>query len=451
MKKSTSTIIRSKNIDYQHHLAFHLLAKPIGPICNLQCSYCFYLEKENLYPASTNWRMSDEVLESFIRQYLATNEIPLVNFAWQGGEPTLLGIDFFKKAIQLQQRYANGKRIENGFQTNGVLLNDEWCEFLAQHKFLVGLSLDGPEMLHNEYRVNKAGQGSFSRVLRGLELLKKHGVDFNILTVVNRANSQQPLAVYRFLKEVGSGFIQFIPIVERQSQHPSSDMARLASPDDAEAAVTEWSVEPEPFGRFLIEIFDEWVRKDVGRQYIQTFEVALQSWLHLPQSLCLFTETCGQALALEHNGDLYSCDHFVYPKNRLGNILQQPLADLVLTEQQIKFGQDKRDTLPQYCRDCTVLFACHGECPKNRFMTAPDGQKGLNYLCRGYQRFFNHIDPYMRFMANELRQQRPPAKVMQWSLERDKGFPGRNIGRNDPCPCGSGKKFKKCCGRNQYE
>lgn len=432
-------------------VSIQIIAKPIGPICNLKCSYCFYLEKENLYPASTNWRMSDEVLESFIRQYLATNDIPLVNFAWQGGEPTLLGIDFFKKAIQLQQRYANGKRIENAFQTNGVLLNDEWCGFLAQHHFLVGLSLDGPEMLHNEYRVNKAGQGSFSRVLRGLELLKKHGVDFNILTVVNRVNSQQPLAVYRFLKEVGSGFIQFIPIVERQSQHPSIDTARLASPDDAEAAVTEWSVEPEPFGRFLIEIFDEWVRKDVGRQYIQTFEVALQSWLHMPPSLCLFTETCGQALALEHNGDLYSCDHFVYPKNRLGNILQQPLAELVSTEQQIKFGQDKRDSLPQYCQDCTVLFACHGECPKNRFMTAPDGQKGLNYLCRGYQRFFNHIDPYMRFMANELRRRRPPANVMQWSLERDQGFPGRNIGRNDPCPCGSGKKFKKCCGGSQYE
>lgn len=425
--------------------AFHIIAKPIGPRCNLQCTYCFYLEKEKLYPPNTRWIMSDEVLESFIRQHLAANDTPVVNFTWQGGEPTLLGIDFFRKAIQFQQRYANGKHIENALQTNGVLLTDEWCEFLAHHKFLVGLSLDGPETLHDQYRLNRAGRGSFQAVMQGLELLKKHGVDFNLLTVVNATNSRQPLAVYRFLKQIGSGYIQFIPIVERKSQQPSS----LASPDDVGSSVTDWSVDPLRFGQFLIDIFDEWVRNDVGRQYIQLFEVALQSWLGIQQGLCLFVETCGKALALEHNGDLYSCDHFVYPKNRLGNILQQPLAELVLSEQQIKFGQDKRDLLPKYCQDCTVRFACHGECPKNRFTTTPDGEPGLNYLCPGYKQFLNHIKPYMQFMADELRQRRPPANVMHWARERDKGFPDRNPGRNDPCPCGSGKKFKKCCGKQQ--
>ncbi|MDZ7342351.1 MAG: anaerobic sulfatase-maturation protein [candidate division KSB1 bacterium] len=427
-------------------VAFHIIAKPIGPICNLNCTYCFYLEKENLYPAQNNWIMSDEVLESFIRQYLAANEAPQVNFAWQGGEPTLLGIEFFKKAVQFQQRHGDGKSIENAFQTNGVLLNDEWCEFLAQNKFLVGLSLDGPEEFHNEYRKNKGGRGSFDQVMRGLELLKKHSVDFNILTTVNRVNSQQPLAVYRFLKQVGSGFIQFIPIVERQAQLQCSTSSTFASPDNVAASVTAWSVDPAQFGQFLIAIFDEWVRNDVARQYIQIFDVALQSWLGIQQSLCVFTATCGHALALEHNGDLYACDHFVYPQFRLGNIRQQPLRELVLSEQQTKFGQDKQDRLPSYCHSCAVEFACHGECPKNRFLSTPDGESGLNYLCQGYKQFFDHINPYMKFMAAELRQQRPPANVMHWIRERDRGFRDLNVGRNDPCPCGSGKKFKKCCG-----
>ncbi len=431
-------------------IAFHIIAKPIGPICNLHCAYCFYLEKEKLYPDRHSWRMSDEVLESFVCQYIQLNEAPVVNFAWQGGEPTLLGIDFFKRVVALQRRYANGKTFENAFQTNGVLLNDPWCEFLAENRFLVGLSLDGPEHLHNTYRVTRAGQGSFDSVMQGLEQLKKHGVEFNILTAVNRANSQHPIDVYRFLKQIGSGFIQFIPIVERVMSSADLSHGQLVSPDDrTEAKVAEWSVQPRQFGKFLIQIFDEWVRHDVGKQFIQIFEVALQRWYGQAPALCLFAETCGKALAIEHNGDLYSCDHFVYPTHRLGNILEQPLAALVQSDQQRRFGQDKRDRLPQQCSDCTYLFACAGECPKNRFVETPAGQSGLNYLCEGYRMFFEHIDPYMRFMANELRHQRSPANVMSWAQAKDRGFPDWNIGRNDPCPCGSGKKFKKCCGANR--
>lgn len=441
---------RSKNLIRHTMVAFHVIAKPIGPICNLACSYCFYLDKENLYPNQRHWRMSEEVLESFVRQYLQSNDVPVVNFAWQGGEPTLLGVEFFQKVVELQQRYADGKIIENGFQTNGVLLNDRWCEFLAENNFLVGLSLDGPEQLHNRYRVNRADQGSFDQVMQGLERLKKHGVEFNILTVVHRANSPYPIEVYRFLKQVGSGYIQFIPIVERTSpSHLSNHLKQMPGDDPPDAAVAEWSVTPGQFGKFLIDIFDEWVRHDVGQQYIQFFDVALQSWMGMRQGLCLFNETCGKALVIEHNGDLYSCDHFVFPEYRLGNILETPMIELVISDQQVQFGLDKKNKLPQYCLDCDVRFACHGECPKNRFARTPEGELGLNYLCEGYKMFFEHVDPYMKFMANELRHQQPPANVMRWAREKDQGFPSLNVRRNDPCPCGSGKKYKKCCGRNR--
>ncbi len=427
--------------------AFHIIAKPIGPICNLNCSYCFYLEKEKLYPDHRHWRMSDEVLESFVRQYIQANEVPVVNFGWQGGEPTLLGIDFFRKVVALQQRYADGKTIENGFQTNGVLLDDRWCEFLAENNFLVGLSLDGPEHIHNRYRVNKAGQGSFDQVMQALDRLKKHGVEFNILTVINRTNSQYPLEVYHFLKQVGSGHIQFIPIVERIATSTTTERSQLVLPDDpTDATVSDWSVEPVQFGKFLIAIFDEWVRKDVGKHFIQLFELALQGWYGVVSSICLFNETCGQSLAIEHNGDLYSCDHYVFPTHRLGNILERPLIDMVLSEQQTKFGREKRDRLPRCCEDCEFLFFCWGECPKHRFQRTPNGETGLNYLCEGYKMFFEHIDPYMQFMVNEIEWHRAPANVMYWVREIDRGFPDWHIGRNDPCPCGSGKKFKKCCG-----
>jgi uncharacterized protein len=428
--------------------AFHVMAKPIGPICNLDCKYCFYLEKENLYPKTANWAMQDDVLESYIRQYIQAQNVPIVTFAWQGGEPTLLGVDYFRKVVDLQRQYGNGKRIGNAFQTNGVLLDDPWCEFLAENKFLVGVSIDGPPELHDKYRVDKGGQPTFDRVMRGLGYLKKHAVEFNTLTVVQRHNSRYPLELYRFLKEVGSGVMQFIPIVERAAQSPTADGLVLIGPgSDATARVSAWSVEPVQYGKFLTGIFDEWVRQDVGRYYVQLFDVALEMWLGMEASLCVFRETCGAAMAIEHNGDLYSCDHFVYPGNRLGNIMESPLEVLVNSPQQRKFGQDKLEALPRYCRECDVRFACNGECPKHRFIRTPEGEEGLNYLCAGYKNFFHHIDPYMTFMAEEFRRGRPPSNVMDWVRERDAGASARRqTGRNDPCPCGSGRKYKKCCG-----
>lgn len=425
--------------------AFHVMAKPIGPICNLDCKYCFYLEKENLYP-NKNFEMPLNVLESFIKQKIESHNTPAVNFAWQGGEPTLLGVDYFRKVVELQKKYSNGKKIENTFQTNGVLIDDEWCEFFKENNFLIGLSIDGPGELHDKYRVNKGGNPTFKQVMKGLEFLKKHNVEFNTLTCVHNGNSQYPLEVYRFLKEVGSGFMQFIPIVERRAVSGNEDGLSLVSPNyKGEAEVTGWSVKAEDYGNFLISIFDEWVRNDVGKYFVQMFDISLESWYGMEPSLCVFRETCGDAMALEHNGDLYSCDHYVYPENKLGNILEEQLETLVNLPKQRKFGTDKRDTLPQYCLNCEVRFACNGECPKHRFIKTPDGEDGLNYLCAGYKKYFNHVDPYMKFMANELRNNRAPANVMKWAEEKDNGFPNYKVGRNDPCPCGSGKKFKNCC------
>jgi len=426
------------------------MAKPVGPLCNLNCRYCFYLEKENLYPATSSWAMPDDLLESFIPQYIEAQEASTISFAWQGGEPTLLGVDYFRKIIEMEKRYSNGKRIENTFQTNGVLLDDAWGEFLAENRFLVGLSIDGPTELHDCYRINRGNQPTFKLVLRGLGYLKKHGVEFNTLTVVHRKNSHHPLEVYRFLKEVGSGFVQFIPIVERVAEAPDRHGLILIGPHSSrKAAVSEWSVEPLQFGKFLCAIFDEWVRRDVGRYFVQIFDAALESWVGTPQSLCVFRETCGGAMAIEHNGDLYSCDHYVYPENRLGNIVEHSLATLVSSEQQRRFGLDKRDALPRYCQECEVRFACNGECPKRRFTRTPAGEWGLNYLCAGYRLFFKHIDLYMQFMASELRQGRPPANVMQmFQPHRQRAEPRSHLGRNDPCPCGSGRKYKRCCGAN---
>jgi uncharacterized protein len=424
------------------------MTKPSGPICNLDCKYCFYLEKENLYPDQHQWRMRDEVLETYIRQYIAAQDIPVISFAWQGGEPTLLGVDFFRRAVEFQKKYADGKRIENSLQTNGVLVDDAWGSFLAENMFLVGVSIDGPREVHDRYRVDKGGHPTFDKVIRGLDFLKKHGVEFNTLTVVQRHNSYYPLEVYRFLKEIDSRFMQFIPIVERVANSPTPEGLVLISPASAhEAEVTEWSVEPEQFGRFLCGIFDEWVRQDVGKYFVQAFDVALEAWFGMEPSLCIFRRTCGQAMAIEHNGDLYSCDHYVYPENLLGNIMRDGLAEIVGSEQQLRFGNDKLDTLPGYCRECDVRFACNGECPKHRFLHTPEGEPGLNYLCAGYKIFFHHIDPYMKFMAAELEAERPPANVMDWIRNRgQKAEPRKPPGRNDPCPCGSGRKFKKCCG-----
>ena len=393
---------------------FHIMTKPVGPICNLDCKYCFYLEKENLYPNTRHWEMPPDVLERYIQQYIAAQPLDEVHFAWQGGEPTLLGLDFFRTVVALQRKYADGKGIHNALQTNGTLIDDGWGQFLAEHKFLVGVSIDGPRELHDHYRVDKGNAPTFERVMRGLRKLKEHKVEFNTLTVVNRHNSQYPLEVYRFLKEIGSGFMQFIPVVERKAAEPGSDGLVLIQPSfDRPAEVTEWSVEPLAYGRFLAQIFDEWVKKDVGRYFVQQFDVALESWLGMEASLCVFRKTCGSALAMEHTGDLYSCDHFVYPENKLGNVMEIDLEQMVGTQQQKKFGLDKLNSLPRMCRQCDVRFACNGECPKHRFLTTPDGEPGLNYLCAGYKHFFHHIDPYMQFMAAELRAGRPPANIMR--------------------------------------
>ena len=429
--------------------SFHIMAKPTGAICNLDCEYCFYLEKEKLYPTVKNWAMPEDVLEKYIKEYIQSQTVPEIIFAWQGGEPTLLGLDFFKKAIQLQKKYADGKKIENAFQTNGILLNDEWCSFFSENNFLIGLSIDGPCEIHDKYRVHKGGQPSFDKVISGLEYLKKHKVEFNTLTCVQKDNAYKPFEVYEFLKEIGSKFMQFIPIVERKSMNEASELQLVQPSYKEEAIVTGWSVEPLQYGKFLMEIFDQWVRNDVGKYFVQIFDVSLGLWHGLGSSLCVFKETCGQALAMEHNGDVYSCDHFVYPENKLGNIMEESLNKIVYSKQQLQFATDKKTKLPQFCINCDVRFACNGECPKHRFIKTSDGEEGLNYLCAGYKYFFHGIAPYMRFMSNELTNKKPPANVMMWAKEKDKGFLGIDIGRNDPCICGSGLKFKNCCGLNR--
>jgi uncharacterized protein len=462
---------------------FHAMSKPVGPICNIDCTYCFYLEKEQLYPDTRKWRMPSDVLETYVRQYIQSQDAPEVTFAWQGGEPTLLGVGFFRRVVELQQEFAAGKTIYNAIQTNGTLLDDEWGQFLAEQKFLVGLSIDGPRHLHDHYRVDKQGRGTFDAVMRGLAVLKKYHVEFNTLTVVNRVNGDRPLEVYRFLRDIGSGFIQFIPLVERAAGTATTGVPLtingraaahlLAGPPEPamgnatagatgdDASVTEWSVGSSQYGQFLCAIFDEWVRRDVGRTFVQMFDVALGQWMGMPAGLCVFAETCGSAIAVEHNGDAYSCDHYVYPQYRLGNLMQTDLGQMVASPQQVKFGLDKRDALPRYCRSCDVRFACHGECPKHRFAITPDGEAGLNYLCPSYKRFFHHVDPYMRVMADLLAHGQPATRVIEWIHHRDRaaaaaaaqasgrgGTPTarQKPGRNDPCPCGSGRKFKKCCG-----
>ena len=384
--------------------AFHVMAKPQGAICNLDCHYCFYLSKERLYPNSS-FRMGKDLLETYTRQYIDSQRVPEVTFAWQGGEPTLMGVDFFKLAVELQQKYRKpGTRILNTMQTNGTLLDDDWCRFFYEHNFLIGLSLDGPRELHDAYRVDKGGKPTFDRVMNGLDLLKEHSVEFNVLATVHAANADHPLEVYRFLRdEARAQFIQFVPIVERANETCFQESSK----------VTERSVTARQYGDFLIAIFNEWVRRDVGQTYVQIFDVALEAWFSGRASLCIFSDTCGNALALEHNGDLYSCDHFVEPEYKLGNIEESNLIELVGSQKQRRFGQDKRDKLPQYCLGCQVRFACSGGCPRNRFIQTPDGEPGLNYLCQGYRAFFNHIDKPMRFMAAELRAGRAPANIMR--------------------------------------
>ncbi|MFH1568746.1 MAG: anaerobic sulfatase-maturation protein [Gemmatimonadota bacterium] len=426
------------------------MAKPTGSVCNIDCAYCFYLEKEKLYPGRGNWRMSDEVLELYVRQYIEAQDVPAVNFAWQGGEPTLMGVDFYRRAVELQRQYAGGKEITNAFQTNGLLLDDEWGQFLAENRFLVGVSIDGPQELHDRYRLDKGQRPTFERVMAGVEVLKRHGAQFNTLTVLQNHNADYPLEVYGFLKGIGSRFLQFIPIVERAAAEPGPDGLELVAPDhEGQARVMRWSVGSFQYGRFLCRVFDEWVRRDVGQYFVQLFDVSLGCWLGQEASLCIFAATCGDALIIEHNGDLYSCDHFVYPQHRLGNLRDLSARQMVSGAQQRQFGADKRDALPRFCRQCEYRFACHGGCPKHRFERTPDGEAGLNYLCRGYQLYFRHVAPYMEVMAAQLRRGQPAAAVMAWARQRDElaAAARRPPGRNELCPCGSGRKYKRCCGQ----
>lgn len=350
--------------------------------------------------------MNNNTLEEFIHQYINAQQVPEVTFGWQGGEPTLMGLDFFKRAVRLQKKYARpGMQIYNTLQTNGTLLNDEWGKFFYENSFLIGLSLDGPPQLHNTYRVDKEGNSTFDRVMKGLDVLKRYNVEFNILTCVHAANAEHPLDVYRFLRDkVGTKFIQFIPIVERDNDTGFQEGNKI----------TSRSVTGKQYGKFLITIFNEWVRQDVGHVFVQIFDIALGAWVGMPASLCIFTPACGTALAMEHNGDLYACDHFVEPKHKRGNFLDASIVKLVGSQEQVTFGQNKYNLLPTYCRECQVRFVCNGGCPKNRVLSTRDGEPGLNYLCEGYKAFFTHIDPYMQFMAEQLRNKEPAAKIMEY-------------------------------------
>ena len=429
--------------------AFHLLAKPTGAVCNLDCSYCFFLSKEMLYPGS-RFRMADELLEQYLRQLIEAHaRSPVVTVAWQGGEPTLMGVEFFRRSVELAEGLLRpGQQVEYTIQTNATLLDEEWASFFKEHDFLVGVSIDGPRELHDAYRVNKGGKGSFDQVIAGLEQLKRADVQWNALTTIHAANAGHGAEVYRFLRdECGARFVQFIPIIERVAEADGEGTVPWSSWRDRPLyvqrgeRVTGRSVTAEQYGRFLIDVFEDWVRRDVGKVYVQMFDVALANWVGEPPSLCIHSETCGLALALEHTGDLYSCDHFVEPAYKLGNIKETPMLELVASQRQRKFGLDKRDTLPRYCLECDVRFACHGGCPKDRFIRTPDGEPGLNYLCVGYKAFFHHVDPAMRFMAEQLRHGLAPAEIIQRYASAD-----AQRGRNEPCTCGSGRKWKHCHG-----
>ena len=403
----------------QSKAPFHVMTKPIGPLCNLDCTYCFYLEKEALFKKGDSRRMQPDVLETYIRDYIESQPNDFVSFAWQGGEPTLLGVDYFRKAVEFQKKYANGKKIENAFQTNGTLIDDEWCEFFKQNDFLIGLSIDGPRALHDAYRIDKRRKPTFDLVMGGIKFLQKHNVRFNTLTCVNRKNMKSGKEVYKFLKSIGSDFMQFIPIVERKPGKEEEQIGFwLAEPpsdtmeEEDDLPVTAWSVRPQYYGQFLCDIFDEWIKEDVGKIYVQMFDTVLGKWLGVPGGLCIFSETCGSAMAIEHTGDVYSCDHYVYGKHKVGNIMEQSLGEIVESPQQKKFGNDKRDSLPKMCQECEFKFACNGGCPKQRFMKTPAGDPGLNYLCQGYMMFYKHSQAAMQAMAQLYRMGRPPADIM---------------------------------------
>ena len=390
----------------------YVMLKPAGAHCNLACKYCYYLEKNKLYPTAQRHLMSDEMLEQFTREYIEAQTMSQVLFTWHGGEPLLRSIDFYRKALSLQQKYAGGRHIDNVIQTNGTLLTDEWCEFFAQNHWLVGISIDGPQPYHDHYRLTAAGKPSWKKVMQGIKLLKKHGVEWNAMAVVNAYNVNHPLEFYRFFKENGCQFLQFTPIVERLTRHEDGrTLASLADKD--EISLSEASVAPEQWGYFLCAIFDEWVRKDVGKIFVEIFDCTLANWMGISPGICAYSKECGHAGVMEHNGDVYSCDHFVFPEYKLGNIRDHSLIDMLYGEQQQEFSRLKHSSLPRQCKECDMEFACHGECPKNRFMKDQYGDSGLNYLCPGYYHYYQHVAPYMDYMKQELMSQRPPSNIMK--------------------------------------
>ena len=390
----------------------YVMLKPAGAHCNLACRYCYYLEKNKLYPTAQRHLMSDEILEQFTREYIEAQTMSQVLFTWHGGEPLLRSIDFYRKALSLQQKYAGGRRIANIIQTNGTLLTDEWCEFFAQNHWLVGISIDGPQPDHDHYRLTAAGKPSWKKVMQGIKLLKKHGVEWNAMAVENAYNANHPLEFYRFFKENGCQFLQFTPIVERLTRHEDGrTLASLADKD--EISLSEASVAPEQWGYFLCAIFDEWVRKDVGKIFVEIFDCTLANWMGISPGICAYSKECGHAGVMEHNGDVYSCDHFVFPEYKLGNIRDHSLIDMLYGEQQQEFSRLKHSSLPRQCKECDMEFACHGECPKNRFMKDKYGDSGLNYLCPGYYHYYQHVAPYMDYMKQELMSQRPPSNIMK--------------------------------------
>lgn len=391
------------------------MTKPVGAVCNLACKYCYYLEKTNLYKDNkSKYVMSDSLLEKFIKEYINSQTMPQVLFTWHGGETLMRPLSFYQKVIELQKKYANGRTIDNCIQTNGTLLNDEWCDFFHNNHWLVGVSIDGPQDFHDEYRKNKQGKPSFVKVMQGIKLLKKHQVEWNAMAVVNDYNADYPLEFYHFFKDLECHYIQFTPIVERI--HLNSDGRYLANVLQKEEKLADFSVTPEQWGNFLCTLFDEWVKNDVGKYFIQIFDATLANWMGTQPGVCTMAPTCGHAGVMEFNGDVYACDHFVFPEFKLGNIYEKSLIEMMYGDKQSRFGLQKRDALPAQCKACKYLFACNGECPKNRFLTTEDGEFGLNYLCKGYYQFFDHIAPYMDFMKKELLAERAPANVMKFSI-----------------------------------
>lgn len=382
--------------------SFNIMLKPAGSACNLNCKYCYYLDKAEIY-GGREPVMSEQMLETVVKEYIAANDVGEVTFNWHGGEPLLLGRAFYEKALSLERKYADGKKINNTIQTNGVLIDREWAEFFRKNGFLVGISIDGPREVHDRYRKDKGGQPSFERVLRGLELLRAYGVEFNTMSTINKASEGKGREVYRFLKAAGSSYMQFMPVVEHMK-----DGTRIEP----------WSISDIAFGKFLCDIFDEWVTNDVGRIFVGQFDAALASWCGVPPGICAFAETCGGNSVIEHNGDLYPCDHFVFPEYKLGNIADTPIREMMASDAQIRFGIDKRNSLPSSCRKCRWLFACHGECPKHRFNPIERGETGLNALCDGYKLFFSHIAPYMDYMKGLLLQGLSPSGVIPWARKK---------------------------------